>query len=106
MESNINVRKKFDAEVDAVMNATHMIMPVGTSVSNNSFEINCEMVQERWGINPSMSKNMVERTTQCGVRISCPHPSLMKCMRTNDRMLQYKWSPCNVFADTLISGTA
>ena len=82
----------------------HRIMRLGTSNSRRSHAVNHEEVQDRWGIHPSVAKNTIERTTQRGVRISCPHPSLAKRMRTNDRMLQYRRLPCNVFSDTLISG--
>ena len=63
------------------------------------------MAQERWGIYLSVAKNMVELTTQRGVRILCPYPSIMKCMRKNYKMLRYNRLLCNVFADTLIYGT-
>ena len=105
LEGNINVSNEFDAAATNEMETKHKIMRVGTSNSKRSLAINHDMVQDRWGIHPSVAKNTVERTTQRGVRISCPHPSLMKRMRTNDRMLRYKRLPCNVFADTLISGT-
>ena len=85
---------------------THRIMRVGTFVSNKSSAINHEMVQERWGIHPSVAKNTVESTTQRGVRILCPHLLLMKCMRTNDRMIRYKRLLCTIFYDTIIYGTA
>ena len=105
LESNINVSNEFDAAVDGRMNTTHRITQVGTSVSKKSLAMNHEMVQERWGIHPSVAKNTVERTAQCGVRISCPHPLLMKRMRTNERMLRYKMLLCKCFADKLISET-
>ena len=71
-----------------------------------SLVINREMVQERWGIHPYVSKNTVECTTQRGVRILCPHPSLAKCMRKNYRTLRYRSLSCKILAETLIYGTA
>ena len=69
------------------MKTMHRIILLGMSVSNNSFAINHEMVQERWIMHPYVDKNTFELTPQRGVSISCPHPSLMKCMRINDMML-------------------
>ena len=57
-------------------------------------------------MHPYVSNNTVECTMQHGVRILCLHPSLIKRMRTNDRILCYKMLPCKVFAGTIISGTA
>ena len=88
------------------MKTTHRNMLVGTSFSKKSLAINHEMVQERCGIHPSVVNNTVQCTTQRGVRILCPHPSLIKRMCTHDNMLQCKRLPCNIFFDTLISGTA
>ena len=64
---------------------------------------NC--LETRWGIHPALAKETVELTMQQGVQISCPRPSLTKCIQTNDSMFWYNQLPCNVFADTLISGT-
>ena len=88
LERNLNVSNGFDAAVDGGMEMTHRIMRVVTSTSNNSFSSNPEMVQERWGIHTYVANNTVEHTTQCGIIIFCPHPSLMKHMRTNDRTLR------------------
>ena len=106
LEINIDVSNKFDAAVAGRINTTHRIIQVGTSVSQKSLSINHEIVHERWGIHPSVYKNMVELKTQRGVRILFPHPLIMKRMSTKDRMLQYKRLPCNVFSDTIISGTS
>ena len=51
-----------------------------------------------------MAKNIFELTIQRGIRISSLCPLIMKHMRTNYRMLQYKRFSYNVFSDTLISG--
>ena len=97
LESNTNASSKFDTEVTGITNTTHKIMRLGTSVSNKSLAINHEMVQDRWGIHPYVAKNTVKCKTQPGIRILCPHPSLMKRMRKNDRMLQYKRLLYNAF---------
>ena len=55
--------------------------------SKKSLAINCEMVQERWVIHPSMAKKTAELTTKHGVIISCPNPLFMNRIRTNDRMI-------------------
>ena len=52
------------------------------TVSKKSPAIYNEMVQERWGIHSLVDMNMVEHTTQCGVRISCPNTLLMKSIHT------------------------
>ena len=80
-------------------------MRVGTPSSRSSLGINHEIAQARWGIHPTLANNTVERTTQKVFRISCPHPSLTKRIRKNNRILCYNRLPCNVFADTLILGT-
>ena len=69
LESNNNVSNNFDASVAGGMNKTRGIMRVGISVSNKSLAIHHEMVQERWVIHPSVSKNTAEHTTWRGVRI-------------------------------------
>ena len=68
------------------MKTTHSIKRLGKSLSKNSLGINYEMVQERWGIHTSVDKHTVEHIIQLGIIISFPHPSLMKHMRTNNRM--------------------
>ena len=67
-ESNFNASNEFTTAVMVNM-YTNNIMCVGTSSSRRSSEINNEMVQSRWGIHPTLAKNMVEYTTQQGVRI-------------------------------------
>ena len=80
-------------------------MRMGTPSSRSLSEINHEIAQARWGIHPTLANNTVECTTQKVFRISCPHPSLTKRIRKNNRILCYNRLPCNVFADTMISGT-
>ena len=103
LESNINLSNKLDAAMAGRMKTTHRIMRVGTYVSKKSLAINHEMVQERWGIHPSVADNTVERITHHGVRIVCPHSLLRKRILTNNRILQYKRLQFNFFADALIS---
>ena len=106
LERNNNSSNKFDAAVSKRMNIMHRIMRIVTYVSKKLRAVTHEMVQERWGMYSSVSKNIVERTTQRGIRVLCPHMLFINCIRTNDRMLQYKRLLCNVLTDTLISGTA
>ena len=87
------------------MKTMHRIMQLWTSVSKNSLSINRKISRERWIIHPFVDKKTVKHTKQRGVIILCPHPSLMKLMLTNDRMLGYKRLPYNVFSNSLISGS-
>ena len=86
LERNVNVSNKFTSAVMKNL-YIHKIMSVGKSSSRRSSTINHEMVHASWGIHPALAKNTVERMTQWGVRISCPHPFLTKRIQTNDRIL-------------------
>ena len=104
LESNVNVSNKFTT-VAMTNLETHNIVRVGTSSSSRLSSINHEMVQAIWVIHSALVKNTVERTTQWGVRISCPHPFLTKRIPKNYIMLCCNQFPCFGFSYTLISGT-
>ena len=63
LERNNNSSNKFDAAVSKRMNMMHRIMRIVTYVSKKLRAVTHEMVQERWGMYCSVSKNIVERTT-------------------------------------------
>ena len=77
LESNVNVSNEFTI-VALTNQETHNIMRVGTTSSKRPSAINHEIVQSRWEIYPALAKNTVRQTTQQGVRISSPDPSLTK----------------------------
>ena len=77
---NINVSDQVDSVVGGGMKTTHRILRLVISVSKKSFLINREILQERWVIHPYVAKEMVLRTTQRGITITCPRPLLMKRM--------------------------
>ena len=53
-----------------------------------------------WQIPLHKAKNMVEWTTQQGVR-TVLHPTLSRCFRTTDWMLCYRRLLCNLYSDTV-----
>ena len=93
LDSNVNVSNEFTT-VAMTNLETHNIVRVGTSSSSRLSSINHEMVQAIWVIHSALVKNTVERTTQWGVRISCPHPFLTKRIPKNYIMLCCNQFPC------------
>ena len=53
---------------------------------------------KHWNIDQKKALNIVEQTTQRGVR-SYFHPTLVRRMPANDRMLRYNWLPHQVCSD-------
>jgi hypothetical protein len=84
----------------AALEATQQVMLVRTSVSPETYDacpvhtgtrqgaVDCVTLAHRWQIPMHKAKNMVQRTTQRGVR-TVLHPTISRRFSTNSRMLCY-----------------
>ena len=58
------------------------------------------LLEKRLDIPLRTAQQTIKKTTQCGIKtVLNPVPS--RCLFTNDRQLQYRQLPINVFIDTM-----
>ena len=102
LQSNVNV---FHVKVLNTHNLSRIdsAPSLGNVQSTKGKQVNYETLSKRWNMDQRKGLNIVNQTTQRGVR-TCLHPSLARRFPTNDRMMRYKRLPHSVFADTMEAG--